>query len=142
VDAFGVGTRLNVSADAPSLDLVYKLVRYGDRDVLKRSEGKETWVGAKAPYRHVGPDGAAAGDVLAMEGEAPPSGAVPLLQPVMAGGEVLRPHPPLADVRRHCAAQVALLPDGLRRLRGHDEYPVRPSPALERRQERAVAAIP
>jgi hypothetical protein len=45
-------------------------------------------------------------------------------------------------VRRHCVAQVALLPDGLRRLRGHDEYPVRPSPALERRQERAVAAIP
>ena len=48
IDAFGVGTRLNVSADAPSLDLVYKLVRYRDRDVLKLSEGKETWVGAKA----------------------------------------------------------------------------------------------
>ena len=27
IDVFGIGTRLNVSADAPSLDLVYKLVR-------------------------------------------------------------------------------------------------------------------
>ena len=61
IDAFGVGTRLNVSADAPSLDLVYKLVRYGDRDVLKLSEGKETWVGAKALYRSFGADGLIAG---------------------------------------------------------------------------------
>ena len=51
IDAFGVGTRMNVSADAPSVDLVYKLVEYDGRDVLKLSEGKETWVGAKAIYR-------------------------------------------------------------------------------------------
>ena len=61
IDGFGIGTRLNTSADAPSVDLVYKLVRFDGRDVLKLSPGKETWVGAKQVVRRVGPDGAARG---------------------------------------------------------------------------------
>ncbi len=69
IDAFGIGTRLNVSADAPSLDLVYKLVAYGDRDVLKLSEGKETWVGPKALYRTRDGEGKMVGDVLALADE-------------------------------------------------------------------------
>ena len=142
IDAFGVGTRLNVSADAPSLDLVYKLVRHGGRDVLKLSEGKETWVGAKAIHRAVDRRGKVVGDVLALEGEpAPPGVGESLLRPVMRGGELLGSHPSLAEVRRHCAAQLAALPDGLRRLREHDEYPVRPSDALRRRPEAAVEQV-
>jgi nicotinate phosphoribosyltransferase len=144
LDAFGIGTRLNVSADAPSLDLVYKLVRYGDRDVLKLSEGKETWVGAKALYRSYA-DGLMAGDVLALEEAPPAGGAESLLQVVMRGGELLRQHPSLADIRRHCAAQLAAVPGGLKRLVGHGEYPVAISPSLVQRQERAqgkVRALP
>lgn len=142
VDSFGVGTRLNVSADAPSLDLVYKLVRYGDRDVLKLSEGKETWVGAKALYRTRGANGKIAGDVLALEDEVPPPGAgASLLQPVLRDGEPLRSAPTLAEVRRHCAAQLAALPEGLRRLRDHAGYTVRASPGLEVRQERATSTF-
>jgi nicotinate phosphoribosyltransferase len=140
IDAFGIGTRLNVSADAPSLDLVYKLVRYGDRDVLKLSEGKETWVGAKAVYRMRDAEGKAAGDVLALAEEPAPVGAGDsLLEAVVRGGGLLRPHPPLAEVRRYCAREIAALPEGLRRLRGHTEYPVRPSAELRKRQEWAVA---
>ena len=139
IDAFGIGTRLNVSADAPSLDLVYKLVRYGGREVLKLSEGKETWVGAKALYRTADADGKAAGDLLALEDEPPPAGAVAsLLRPAMHGGELLRPHPPLSEVRRRCAASLAALPAGLLRLREHAEYPVRPSEALRLRQRAAL----
>lgn len=141
VDAFGVGTRLNVSADAPSLDLVYKLVRYGDRDVLKLSEGKETWVGAKALYRSFGPDGLVAGDVLSLDAETPPTGSVSLLEVVLDGGELLRPHPSLGDIRRHCAGQLATLPDELKRLQGHGEYPIAVSPGLRARQERALAEV-
>lgn len=142
VDAFGVGTRLNVSADAPSLDLVYKLVRYGERDVLKLSEGKETWVGAKALYRSIGPDGKAAGDVLALEDETPPPGCgSSLLRVVMRRGELLGGHPSLAEVRRQCAEQLATLPDELKRLREHGEYPVRPSEALRRRQTGTLGEI-
>jgi len=141
VEGFGVGTRLNVSADAPSLDLVYKLVCYGDRDVLKLSEGKETWVGAKGLYRSFGPDGLIAGDVLSLGVETPPTGSVSLLQVVVDEGELLRPHPSLGDVRRHCAGQLATLPDQLKRLQGHGEYPVAVSPGLRARQERAQAAV-
>ncbi len=135
IDAFGVGTRMNVSSDAPSVDLVYKLVQYGGRDVLKLSEGKETWVGAKAVYRlHDA-------DVLALAEEpAPVEGAESLLQPVMRGGELLRPHPTPAEVRAHCLEQLALLPDGLRKLDRPEAHPVRASNALRVRQAAAVAA--
>ncbi len=141
VDSFGVGTRLNVSADAPSLDLVYKLVRYGDRDVLKLSAGKETWVGAKAVYRSFGPDGLIEGDMLSLEEETPPAGSVSLLQVVVNEGQLLRPHPSIADIRRHCARQLATLPEELKRLQGHGEYPVAVSPGLRASQERALAEV-
>jgi len=42
IDAYGVGTRMGVSADAPYLDSVYKLVAYGGRPVMKLSPGKAT----------------------------------------------------------------------------------------------------
>jgi len=55
IDAFGIGTRMDVSADAPYLDMAYKLVHYGGRYVLKTSPGKETWTGEKQVYRARGP---------------------------------------------------------------------------------------
>jgi nicotinate phosphoribosyltransferase len=141
IDVFGVGTRYNVSADAPSLDLVYKLVAYGGRDVLKLSEGKETWVGRKALYRTKDDGGKLSGDVLALVEERPPAGAESLLETVMRDGELVRPHPTPADVRRHCLGELAMLPDGLRLLRDQPAYPVRPSAELRARQERAMARV-
>jgi hypothetical protein len=98
-------------------------------------------VGAKALYRSLDGDGLMGGDVLALEDEPPPPGSVSLLQAVMRGGELLRPHPPLSDVRRHCAAHLASLPQQLRRLRGHAEYAIRPSPALRARQDLALGLL-
>ena len=89
------------SADAPSLDMVYKLVGLGGRDVLKLSPGKETWVGAKQVFRRTDAEGRLAGDTLALEDEPPAGGAVGLLEPVMKGGELVRPHPTLAEMRAH-----------------------------------------
>jgi nicotinate phosphoribosyltransferase len=140
VDAFGIGTRLNVSADAPSLDVVYKLVRYGGRDVLKLSEGKQTWVAGKQILRADGPDNRMAGDTLALADEPPAGRGEPLLQTVMRGGELLRPHPPLPELRSRCAAQLQRLPDTLRELSSASPYPVRPSTALQARQAAAKAA--
>ena len=40
VDAFGVGTQMGVSADAPYVDSVYKLTEYDGRPVLKLSAGQ------------------------------------------------------------------------------------------------------
>ena len=42
VDAFGIGTQMGVSADAPYVDSVYKLVEYDGRAVMKLSSEKVT----------------------------------------------------------------------------------------------------
>lgn len=51
IDAFGVGTRLLTSDDAPSLDIVYKLVRDDDGPRMKTSTGKTTLPDIKQVYR-------------------------------------------------------------------------------------------
>ncbi len=86
IDAFGVGTDLSVSGDAPSLDSVYKLSEV-ERDgrwvpALKLSPGKQTFPGRKQVYRRER-DGRLLEDVLALEGE--PVRGRPLLRPVLRG---------------------------------------------------------
>ena len=51
VDGFGVGTRLAVSRFAPAVEIVYKIVQYGDRAVFKTSPGKQTRPGRKSITR-------------------------------------------------------------------------------------------
>jgi nicotinate phosphoribosyltransferase len=82
IDAFGIGTRLDVSADAPSLDMAYKLVRFDGRDVLKLSAGKETWVGGKQVVRWLDGAGRLA-ETLALEEEPVPAEGGGLLETVM-----------------------------------------------------------
>lgn len=141
IDAFGIGTRMDVSADAPYLDMAYKLVRYDGRDVLKLSAGKETWTGEKQVWRFPGLDAAAAGDLIALREEPPPPNGEPLLVEVMCGGRLLAPVPTLAEVRARCAAGVAALPDQVRRLRGAARYPVRYSDRLRARQTELEAEV-
>ena len=130
IDAFGIGTRMNVSADAPYLDMAYK-VRYEGRDVLKLSPGKVTWPGEKHVYRLCGADGSFERDVLALREERPPSeGGEALLRTVMTGGRRLEPAPSLSAVRGYCAQQVAALPESLRRLVADGRYVVEPSARL------------
>jgi nicotinate phosphoribosyltransferase len=141
IDAFGVGTRMDVSADAPYLDMAYKLVRYAGRDVLKTSPGKETWTGEKQVQRYRRPDGRLGHDVLALREEATSPDAEPLLETVMRDGRLTRQHPTLTAARHRCAAAIAALPPEVRRLRDPAAYAVRPSDALIARQRAAAAAI-
>src|SRR5581483_4051707 len=62
IDAYGVGTKLGTSADAPTLDMAYKLVQYGDEPCLKLSAGKQTLVGPKQVWRHIDPHARLTGD--------------------------------------------------------------------------------
>lgn len=140
IDAFAVGTRTNVSADAPYLDIAYKLVRYDGRDVLKVSPGKETWAGEKQVYRRRDAAGRLAGDVLALREEPPLDDAEPLLEPVMAEGRPLEPPPPLDSLRARCQAQLAALPPETRRLRDPVPVAVVPSPRLRAHQQALRAA--
>lgn len=133
IDAFGVGTRMNVSADAPFLDCAYKLVEYAGRPRRKRSEGKATWPGRKQVFRRFDASGTMAGDLLALESDA--ADGAPLLAPVLRGGARVGPAPTLEAVRDRARAQMAALPPRLRALAAADPYPVEIAASL-----RALAA--
>jgi nicotinate phosphoribosyltransferase len=127
IDGFGVGSRLAVSADAPYLDAVYKLVAVEGRPVLKLSTGKATLPGSKQVWRRRD-GGLLAGDVVALRDEEPPKGAKPLLEPLASGGERLV-REGLAEARERAAAQRAELPDEHRALAAAP-YPVEVSARL------------
>lgn len=114
INGFGVGTRLNTSSDAPSLDCAYKLVDYAGRPCRKRSSGKQYWPGSKQVFRRYDASGAIVSDTLTLESAAFPGTA--LLEPVMRGGVPLGPSPTLPQIRRHVCTQVAALPAPLRAL--------------------------
>jgi nicotinate phosphoribosyltransferase len=132
IDGFGVGSRLAVSADAPYLDAVYKLVELDGRPVLKLSPGKATQPGSKQVWRRV-EDGRFAGDVVCLRGEEPPANAEPLLEPPAAGGS-------LAAARERAAAQRAALPTAHRRLDA-EPYPVEIGAGLAALRDEVAAEI-
>lgn len=133
IDAFGVGTRVGVSADAPYLDSVYKLVEYDGRPVLKLSEAKATEPGRKQVFRGEG------GDVIGLRDEPPPPGTEPLLVPVMLGGSRAGPPRTLETARRLFEADLVRVPESAKRV-DHPE-PVQPpfSEALKRLTEETRA---
>ncbi len=131
IDAFGVGTAMSVSTDAPSLDVVYKMsevVRDGiPFPTLKLSARKQTYPGKKQVYR-VERRGHMVRDILALEGESVPGRRV--LRPVMRSGRLVRPLPSLKAIRRYAERERARLPARLRGLAQVSAYPVRISPGL------------
>jgi nicotinate phosphoribosyltransferase len=131
IDGFGVGSRLAVSADAPYLDAVYKLVELDGRPVLKLSPGKATLPGSKQIWRRV-EDGALAGDVVCLHDEEPPANAVPLLEPAAPGG--------LAAARERAAAQRAALPPAQRALAA-GPYPVEVGAGLAALRDEVAAEV-
>ena len=117
IDAYGVGTRMGVSEDAPSLEAVYKLVAYDGRPVMKLSSGKATTPGPKQVFR------GEHGDVIGLRDEPPPAGADPLLVPVMRGGRRVH-RESIADARRRFESDIRLLPATAKQIRNPIE--VRP----------------
>lgn len=138
IDAFGVGTKVGVSADAPWTDCVYKLVEYAGRPVLKLSTKKRTLSGPKQVFRHRGPAGDYLGDVIARAEEMPPAGTEALLEEVMRGGKCLRPAASLEELRNRFRAEFASLPERHKALRAPELYDVRISKDLEELQQRVV----
>lgn len=128
IDGFGVGTRMNTSADHPYLDCAYKLQEYAGLPRRKRSEGKSTWPGRKQVYRSTDGAGCCAGDLLTTADDS--SSGEPLLQPAMRAGRRLAPSPPLAQLRQYAAAQIARLSSPLRSLDPAPAYPVEVSARL------------
>ncbi|MBM4038816.1 MAG: nicotinate phosphoribosyltransferase [Planctomycetes bacterium] len=143
IDAFGVGTELVTSKDAPALGGVYKLVEQqvgGDWvPRLKQSEEKETYPGRKQVYRLLDERGHCRGDVIALEGEAPYG--EPLLAPVMRRGRLVGPLPSLAQARSRAAEALARLPGRFRRLHAPAHYPVRWSRRIQALREETLRTL-
>ena len=130
IDAYGVGTRMGVSADAPSLDSAYKLVAFGDRSVMKLSVGKVTDPGVNQVFRGAAPG---TGDVLGLRDQPVPADHRPLLEPVMRAGHRIRDEDSAGEVvaaRDRFDRDLAWLPDAARRLTDPVPVPVTLSPQL------------
>lgn len=121
IDVFGVGTRVAISEDAPSLDCAYKLQAYAGRPSRKRSPGKATWPGIKQVSRRI-EGGTMRGDLIHLEGE--PAEGEALLRPVMRGGKRLEEAESLATIRGRCQRGLEQLPSHLHALETQPAYPV------------------
>jgi nicotinate phosphoribosyltransferase len=135
IDAFGVGTKVGVSADAPYLDIVYKLVRFKDRDVKKLSPRKVTLAGEKQVFRKTDKNGLYLEDIIGLRDEIIAEGK-PLLEKVMENGQLLRPHPQLRMIQEKFKENFASLDDTYKSIQEHKTYPVKLSTCLKNLQER------
>jgi len=129
LDAFGVGTQLATSADAPALSAVYKMVELKrDGEVFytaKFSSDKSTLPGAKQIYRYADRDVVAHYSECSNEfkGE-------PLLRPILTRGELVETLPGMQGIQKRSQAMVAALPRRLRELGRVEPYSVELSPLL------------
>jgi nicotinate phosphoribosyltransferase len=111
IDAFGVGTKLLTCADAPYLDIAYKLVEYEGKPKFKESPGKRTFPYKRQVWRFL-KDGKFDYDKVSRFQE---------------GGLVKRvrfPLPSLKEIRERVLEQINQLPEGLKSLRKKVEYRV------------------
>jgi nicotinate phosphoribosyltransferase len=122
IDGFGIGTRLDTSADVPYLDCAYKLQEYAGIARRKRSEGKATWPGRKQVYRNYDNNGIMSGDTVTVDNAS--CAGQPLLQWVMQRGKTVAGQPTLIEAREYARRQLNSLPMSLRQLSNTPEYPV------------------
>jgi nicotinate phosphoribosyltransferase len=128
IDAFGVGTKLAVIADAPELDMAYKLVEYAGKGRLKLSTKKLLYPGRKQVFRQIA-NGRMMSDVIGRFGESLPGER--LLKPLIVRGQPAA-QVQLPESRKHLQLELQLLPDHLRRLESlPPPYPVSFSEQLQ-----------
>ena len=134
IDAFGVGTRLGVSEDAPSTDMVYKLVECDARPIKKLSAGKSHLPGPKQVYRVRTAGGSFERDVLTARDES--CEAEPLLCKVMENGMWIAPADSLEQIRERFRKDISDLLEEYKALRHPFHYPVDVSPQLKELSDR------
>ncbi len=140
-DAFGVGTQMGTSADAPYINGVYKIVEDESGLKVKLSTGKATLPGRKQVYRFYNGQGVMERDLIALEEEPPPKGAEPLLVEVIRDGELVYDLPDIKAIRARAAEQMRCLPERLRAIEVGPEasYAVEVSPRLAALRDEIVA---
>jgi nicotinate phosphoribosyltransferase len=132
IDGFGIGTKLDTSADVPYLECAYKLMEYAGIPRLKKSSGKSTYPGRKQVCRRMQGE-RMVGDTIGLEDEMPDGFS--LIEKVMGNGKRSKKTEDLQTMARYTGEQLATLPAELSRLDGTGTYPVRISDALLRLKE-------
>lgn len=135
IDGFGVGTSMGVAADAPDLDIAYKLCEFAGRGRLKLSTDKPILPGRKQVFR-LSEGERDTGDVIALANEK--LAGRPLLETVMQNGTRLPAgKSDIERTRDYAAGQIARLPEPIRGLAAAEPpYPVTVSRALYGYQEK------
>ena len=111
IDGFGIGTNFSVSRWAPAIEIVYKIIQYGQRPVFKTSPGKETRPGRKMITR--------IRDEYYKRDIVSPLQADPndLLKPFESAE-------PMPAIQQRLAAELALLENPIKAIRSPRQYPV------------------
>jgi nicotinate phosphoribosyltransferase len=120
-DAFGIGTKMGTSSDAPYLNGVYKLVEdeYGFK--IKTSPGKITLPGKKQVYR-IYKNGIMEKDIIALENEK--CEGIPLLKKYIENGKVLE-YEEIEHSRKFFKENLSTLPDYLKTIKKSEiDYPI------------------
>lgn len=141
IDSFGVGTKMGVSADAPYLDMAYKLVKYNGYPVLKLSPGKMTLPSGKQIFRFLNPEGKMEKDIIGLRDDQL-QGGEPLLEKVMEKGKTIAQSPSLPQIQERFLEEFSKLEDKYKNLReGEEFFPVQLSPRLESLQTEIIKKV-
>lgn len=134
IDGFCVGTKMGVSADAPFMDVAYKMVRFGNKNIRKISTGKVSLAGEKQVFRFSYDSGRYKEDIIGMRSEKFKT-AQPLLEPVMKNGKRLNSPPSLLDIRERFKRKFSQLDETYKHLTKKVVYPVEVSRQLKELQK-------
>lgn len=134
IDAFGVGTKIGVSADAPYLNMAYKMVEYNGRPVMKLSSGKVSLAAPKQVFRQRDEEGFFKRDLIGLPDE-DIADSEQLLVPVMKSGKRLLQSERLDQIQEYFRKEFSQLPEAYKDLLGNQIYPVKITPKLQAVQD-------
>jgi nicotinate phosphoribosyltransferase len=141
IDSFGVGTKMGVSADAPYLDMAYKLVKYQERPILKLSPGKSTLASDKQLFRFKTHEGQLEKDTIGLRDDVFED-AESLLKKVMDKGKAMSSPSSLPHIQETFLEEFNRLKNVHKCLEGAEkDYPVAISPRLKKIQEETIQRV-
>jgi len=143
IDAFGVGTELVTSKDAPALGGIYKIVEVetekGVKYTLKLSSAKATYPGRKQVWRRDGDKGLYREDVISRAEEK--LAGRPLLRKVVEKRKVLVEFPDILEIQKKTLSELKKFPARVKSLSSPGHYPVKYSEKLRQLRQKMTREI-
>ncbi|MBD3223443.1 MAG: nicotinate phosphoribosyltransferase [Caldithrix sp.] len=135
VNAFGVGTQVATSYDAPTLQGVYKLVELTDEKGThyraKFSPDKISYPGRKQVWRFFDKNSIMNHDLIALNDEDFSSEAESLIQCQIENGQRVQKQVSLVSIQQRTKKNLSMLPESLKHLRSDHPYSIKVSKTLK-----------